>query len=190
MKARLAAGCLLACALAFVAPASAETSPGGIYAIINADGSAAPTEKRRSISAKFAAMLMADAGAAMPGHLAIGFDSLTLNVPDTDVSYRQSKRQFLDDVAAANARPGWQTNELLGVYPAGGASCGGNTKQNAVACTDAGEFQKMLLRGIFPHGEAKTPPAQWGVYLELFPQNIVAFPSAIAPAHAKLAGWN
>ena len=89
-----------------------EVNP--LFPGINPDGSAAPVDKRRAISAKFASTLMADAGAAMPGRLAIGFDSLTLNVPDTDVSYRQSKRQFLNDVAGANARPGWQTNELLG----------------------------------------------------------------------------
>ncbi|HEX2593784.1 MAG TPA: hypothetical protein VHL34_19955 [Rhizomicrobium sp.] len=160
------------------------------FPAINADGGAAPADKAKHLSAKFVAALIADASTTMPGKLAVGFDSLTFNVPSTVVSYRQSRKQFLDDVAAANARPGWQTNELLGSYPKDGAACGGNTQQNAVACANAAEFRKMLLRGVFPHGQADTPPSQWGVYLEVFPQNVVAFPAAIAPAHDKLGGWN
>jgi hypothetical protein len=134
--------------------------------------------------------LYSDAGAAMPGRLALGFDSLTLHVPKIDASYRSSIREFLDDGAAASARLGWQTNELLGEYPGGGAACAGSSAQDAVACANAHQFAKMLIRGIYPKGPANTPPSQQGVYLEVFPQNVVAFPRDLPAVHAYLAAWN
>jgi hypothetical protein len=157
---------------------------------IRDDGSAAATTKEaEKLSSQIAAKLMADAGAAMPGRLALGFDSLTLNLPEGDRSYIQSRHKFFLDAAGASARPGWQTNELLGSYPKGGAACGGSLPDNAVPCANAAEFKKMLLRGIYPKGKLGTPPSLQGVYLELFPQNIVAFPEAIPPAHDNLASW-
>lgn len=158
---------------------------------IDADGNLATTwEGAAKISRRFAVKLYADAGAAMPGRLAIGFDSLTLNIPPDDPSYASSRREFFAYGAAAGARLGWQTNELLGEYPKGGAACGGSLPTNAVACTSAAEFRRMLFRGLYPKREANTRPGMQGVYLELFPQNIVAFPDAIPPAHANLAAWN
>jgi hypothetical protein len=158
---------------------------------IRANGSAAATpQQAERLSAAFAAQLMLDAGTAMPGHLALGFDSLTLSVPDTDKSYPQSRHEFFNDAANANAHPGWQTNELRGNYPGGGAACGGSDAGNAVACTDWQEFRRMLFRGLYPKGKTKTPPSMQGVYLEVFPQNVVAFPQAILPAHNNLGVWN
>ena len=79
---------------------------------IRDDGSAAANAaEAEKLSPAFAAKLMDDAGAAAPGHLALGFDSLTLNMPDTDKSYPKSRRAFFNDAANANARLGWQTNE-------------------------------------------------------------------------------
>jgi hypothetical protein len=40
-----------------------------------------------------------------------------------------------------------------------------------------------------PKGKAATPPQRQGVYLELFPQNVVAFPEALPPIHDGLAAW-
>ncbi|HEY4113899.1 MAG TPA: hypothetical protein VGM17_07535 [Rhizomicrobium sp.] len=158
---------------------------------IAADGKVATTEEQAArISARFSAILYNDAGAAMPGRLALGFDSLVLKHPPTDKSYGHSKREFFADVDSANARPGWQTNELLGNYPGGGAACEGSSPADAVACANAREFRRMLLRGVYPKGPAGTPPGMQGVYLEVFPQNAVAFPRALAPVHASLAPWN
>jgi hypothetical protein len=157
---------------------------------IEANGTAAPTKGRAEyLSTQFAATLIADAGKAMPGHLAVGFDSLVLNLPPGTTSYPKSMREFMAAAAGANARLGWQTNELLGNYPGDGAACGGTTPSNAVACTGSAQFREMLFRGIYPDGKANTPPAKQGVYLELFPQNIVAYPKAVATAHANLAAW-
>jgi hypothetical protein len=160
---------------------------------IDADGSIAPTSDAKTISARFTAKLIADAGAAMPGRLALGFDSLTLNIPPSDRSYGQSIAEYFSDIAAAGARPGWQVNELLGNYPAGGASCGGNTQTNAVPCKGPDEFRLMLFRGVYPNGKANTPPAQQGVYMEVFPQNVcvtLATCTDLRSVHRHLAPWN
>jgi hypothetical protein len=142
------------------------------------------------ISAAFAARLFNDAGAAMPGRLALGFDSLTLNIPAADKSYRSTMREFLADGAAAAARLGWQTNELLGEYPNGGAACGGSSPINAVPCIGAAQFKRMLFKGIYPKGKLNTPPSMQGVYMEVFPQNVTQFPEALPPTQANLAVWN
>jgi hypothetical protein len=158
---------------------------------IDARGKAARTpQQAKKISAQFAAELYKDAGTAMPGRLALGFDSLALHVLKTDRAYPSSIREFIADGAAANARLGWQTNELLGDYPGGGAACEGSLASNAVACKTANEFARMLLRGIYPKGPANTPPSMQGVYLEVFPQNVVAFPRELPMVHANLAAWN
>ena len=157
---------------------------------IRADGSAATdAAEAEALSVAFTAKLIADAGAAMPDHLALGFDSLTLNLPEGDKSYPRSRREFFADAAAANAHPGWQTNELLGNYPGGGASCGGSTPANAVACTNWQEFRQMLFKGLYPRGRHNTEPSMRGVYLEVFPQNVAAFPQALSPAHKNLGVW-
>jgi len=96
-----------------------------------------------------------------------------LNVPDTDKSYPKSRRGFFNDAANAIARLGWQTNELLGDYPGGGAACGGSSPDNAVACTSWQEFRQMLFRAsIRKAGENTAIDA--GRVSGVFPQNAVA----------------
>jgi hypothetical protein len=154
---------------------------------IKGDGSAAATPKEAAaLSEQFTAALIADAATVMPGRLALGFDSLTLNLLPKDSSYVRYIEAFY--TAGANVKLGWQTNELL--QQAGGAACGGGTPANAVPCANSGEFLAMLLRGIYPQGEDSTPPDRQGVYLELFPQNINAYPDAVREAHRNLAQWN
>jgi hypothetical protein len=48
----------------------------------------------------------------------------------------------------------------------------------------------MLFRGLYPKGKKNTPPSMQGVYLEVFPQNVVQFRDAFPPAQANLAPWN
>jgi hypothetical protein len=48
----------------------------------------------------------------------------------------------------------------------------------------------MLLLGLYPQGKDHTPADSQGVYLELFPQNINAYPAAVRAAHDNLAPWN
>jgi len=157
---------------------------------IDAKGRAAATpEIAKAWSSQFGKTLISDASAAMPGRLAVGFDSLTLNPTTNATSYKHYRAKFLVDAAAANVRLGWQTNELLGIYPGGGAACGGADPGDAIACTSAREFRAMLYRGLYPKHQGGTPPSMQGVYLELFPQNIVAYPEAVRAAHRHLSAW-
>lgn len=155
------------------------------FPAIDAQGNRLPASEVKPRSAAFVGKLIADAGAAMPGHVAVGFDSLALDVPGTDKSYYSSRAQMFRNTAAAGAKNGWQTNETLGNYPGGGAACRGNAP-----CTSSPEFRAMLFQGIYPHGEANTPASLQGVYMELFPQNIVQWPNAVRDAHNNLANWN
>ncbi|MGH6873315.1 MAG: hypothetical protein ACREHE_17600 [Rhizomicrobium sp.] len=167
---------------------------------IRSDGSIATAKSEQAaLSARLTANLIGDAGARMPGHIALGFDSLTLSPTNTS-AYDATLKAYFSDGAAAGARPGWQTNELLGQLPAsasacasgnaatcGGAACAGSTKEDAAPCGGADQFLAMLLAGIYPDGEGNTAIDRQGVYLELFPQNIAQFHSAIPTAHRDLA---
>lgn len=157
---------------------------------IDAKGNALPPAKAEARSAAFVSRLIADASAAAPGRLAVGFDSLSLDVPASVKSYYASRAQLFRNVTAANARVGWQTNELLGEYPKPGAACKGTTLQDATPCETSAQFRQMLFQGIYPQGKANTPPALQGVYMEAFPQNLVQWPNAVLDAHNNLALWN
>jgi hypothetical protein len=157
---------------------------------INNQGDVITGNAAKAFSAQFVARLIKDAGAAMPGHLAVGFDSLSLDVPASVKSYYSSRAQLFRDAVAADARVGWQTNELLGEYPAGGAACKGTTLQDATPCENSAQFRQMLFQGIYPRGKANTPPALQGVYMEAFPQNLTQWPNAVRDAHDNLAIWN
>lgn len=191
-KVRAAWGTMLKAYLKYFPDKSFNIGFIGINAFpgIEADGSAASTPaKAEYLSKQFAATLIADAGAAMPGRLALGFDSLVIAPAPGNTSYARSQAAYFDAAAGANARLGWQTNELLGNYPKDGAACSGSSPANAVPCTGSPQFREMLFKGIYPEGKTKTPAAQQGVYLELFPQNIVVWPAAVATSRANLALW-
>jgi hypothetical protein len=149
-----------------------------------------PASDPKAASARLVTELIEDAGGAMPGHLALGFDSLVLN-PKGSQSYAEYESAFFSDAAAGSARLGWQTNELYGDdLKTGGAACGGTTPANRTPCKSSAAFRAMLFAGIYPQGKASTPANMQGVYLELFPQNINCFPPAVSSAHANLASWN
>jgi hypothetical protein len=160
------------------------------FPAINEKGKAIPAQLAKARSAQFVARLIADAGKAMPGHLAVGFDSLSLDVPTSVASYYSSRSEMFHDAQAAGARIGWQTNELLGEYPGDGAACKGTTVQDAMPCENSAQFRAMLFQGIYPYGKTNTPPALQGVYMEMFPQNITAWPIAVGDARRNLALWN
>jgi hypothetical protein len=154
---------------------------------IRSNGTIAPTAaERASLSANFAATLISDSGSLMPGRLAVGFDSLTLNIPADDTSYASSKTAFMEDAANAGARLGWQTNELLGAWPGQGAACGGSSKANAQPCTNPAEFRAMLFAGIYPNGKGHATPGTTAMYLELFPQNVNTYPGEVRNADESL----
>ena len=157
---------------------------------INEAGKRIAPQLIKARSAQFVATLIADAGKAMPGHVAVGFDSLSLDVPASVKSYYASRSEMFRAAQSAGAKIGWQTNELLGEYPGGGAACKGTTLQDATPCETSAQFRQMLFQGIYPFGKANTPPALQGVYMEMFPQNIVMWPKAVRDAHNNLATWS
>jgi hypothetical protein len=153
-------------------------------------GAVSSPQAAKALSARLVARLIDDAGAAMPSRVAVGFDSLSLDVPGSVKSYYQTRSELFRDVSAANAKVGWQTNELLGEYKKGGAACKGTTLKDATPCENSAQFRQMLFQGIYPQGKANTPAALQGVYMEAFPQNITAWPAAVRDAHNNLAIWN
>jgi hypothetical protein len=166
-----------------------------------------PTDKatREEMSAKFTQHLIDEAAAAFPGKLALGFDSLTGGTPVA--SYTAYLEAFTAAARQADIPGGWQTNELLGNYPYGGASCTGNAPvktddaaepvlpveppaapEKTLPCMSSADFRDMLLAVINPpvHPPEGLLPA---VYFEVFPQNVVMYPSALTSVHAMLAPW-
>ena len=76
----------------------------------------------------------------------------------------------------------WQTNEWE--LQGGGAACGGS-RGSPVTCQSEGEFQTLLMTGIYPQGSSDTNPLK-ASYLELFAPNVLAFPTAVLKAHHTL----
>ena len=89
-------------------------------------------------------------------------------------------------LARANDIPiAWQTNVWL-AKNGKGAGCAGagsgflQQMQNAIPCTEA-SFLRMLRNGMFPQGG--TGPSKNGLFIEVFPSDVIAFPGAIKAAH-------
>ncbi len=79
----------------------------------------------------------------------------------------------------------WQTNIWFGKYGKG-AACGGRGAgfmeklRNPIAC-DEQTFLQILHQGMYPQGGAG--PSANGLFIEVFPSDVVAFPEAIKQAH-------
>lgn len=153
---------------------------------IRSNGTIAPKDERGGLSDKLAANLIADAGRMMPARIALGFDSLILTPDPNTTSYQTSIAAFYADAGGAGARLGWQTNELLGAPPGGGAACTVNENGTPQKC-DQQQFHDMLFLGVYPDGKAHTTPDRQGMYLELFPQNVNSWPGDVKAADANLA---
>jgi len=139
---------------------------------------------QEQISETLLANMIADAGRILPGRVALGFDSLTLN--PTQASYQVSETEFLADAANGGLRLGWQTNELEGQGATGGAACGGSTKKDATRCTSPAEFRAMLFSGIYPNGKGHATPDTTAQYLELFEHDIREYPGEVKNADDAL----
>jgi hypothetical protein len=79
----------------------------------------------------------------------------------------------------------WQTNIWFGKLGKGAACAGKGTgflqkMQNAVACDEAA-FLRMLRNGMYPQGG--TGASKNGLFIEVFPSDVIAFPGAIKTAH-------
>ncbi|HEY1630749.1 MAG TPA: hypothetical protein VGF56_05505 [Rhizomicrobium sp.] len=141
-------------------------------------------DKQEALSESFLANLISDAGKILPGRVALGFDSLTLN--PNDESYGISETEFLADAAQGGLRLGWQTNELFGQGANGGAACDGNSKKTAARCATPADFHAMLFSGIYPNGKGHATPATTAQYLELFEHDILEFPKVVQQADGNL----
>ncbi|MGH9822076.1 MAG: hypothetical protein ACREDR_02285 [Blastocatellia bacterium] len=93
---------------------------------------------------------------------------------------------FITTLARANGIPtDWQTNIWFGKYGKGAACSGGGNgflqqMQNAISCNES-SFLRMLHNGMFPQGG--EGPGKSGLFIEVFPSDVIAFPRAIKAAH-------
>src|ERR1017187_10073380 len=143
-------------------------------------GEVGPPISRQSaigINNKLLEDLVRTAAQTLPGHLALQ-DAFLLDTLPAD--------QRSVGLARANGIPtAWQTNIWLGKIGKGAACSGGGNgfqqeMQNAIPCSES-SFLRMLHNGMFLKGGAG--PSKNGLFIEVFPSDIIAFPGAIKAAH-------
>jgi hypothetical protein len=166
----------LAAAFAHAFPESWVTLPvilANGFPPIDDQGQLLPRFNARPINDKLLDALVRSAAAALPGRFIVQLDFL---IADQPVAPR------IVELARTNKLPiAFQTNLYYG--PQGkGAACGGRFG-TAAACNED-SYAKLLQNGIRPAGGA-GPSAQ-ARYIEVFPPDAIAFPAAIAAAHAAL----
>ena len=121
--------------------------------------------------------LVRTAAQTLPGHLALQ-DAFLLDTLPAD--------QRTVGLARANGIPtAWQTNIWFGKIGKGAACSGAGAgfqqqMQNAIPCSNS-SFLRMLHNGMSPQGGAG--PSKDGLFIEVFPSDIIAFPAAIKAAH-------
>lgn len=121
--------------------------------------------------------LVRAAAQALPGHLVVQ-DCFLIDDSPAD--------QRTVGLARANGIPvAWQTNIWFGKYGKGAACAdGGNgflqRMQRAIPCSES-SYLRMLHNGMYPQGGAG--PSRYGLFIEVFPSDVVAFPRAIKAAH-------
>ena len=114
--------------------------------------------------------LLRHAAKAFPDHFVLQHDFLIADEP---------ARPQAVALARSNRLPlAWQTNLLLGQSAAASGTFG-----NATPCNEE-SFLRLLRNGIHPQGG--TGPSERARYIEVFPPDAIAFPTAIATAHAEL----
>jgi hypothetical protein len=117
------------------------------------------------------------AAQTLPGHLALQ-DAFLLDTLPAD--------QRTVGLARAYGIPtAWQTNIWFGKNGKGAACFGGGNgflqeMQNAIPCSES-SFLRMLHNGMSPQGGAG--PSKNGLFIEVFPSDVIAFPGAIKAAH-------
>jgi hypothetical protein len=121
--------------------------------------------------------LVRTAAQTLPGHLVLQ-NAFLLDTLPAD--------QRTVDLARANGIPtAWQTNIWLGKNGKGAACSGGGVgfqqeMQNAIPCSES-SFLRMLHNGMYPQEGAG--PSRNGLFIEVFPSDIIAFPGAIKIVH-------
>ena len=144
---------------------------------IGEDGRPMPRLKATEINNKLLDDLVRTAAQALHGHLVVQ-DCFLIDDEPAD--------QRTVSLARANSIPvAWQTNVWFGKYGKGAAcSRGGNgfvqKMQNAIPCNES-SYLRMLHNGMFPKGGAG--PSENGLFIEVFPWDVMAFSRAIMVAH-------
>ena len=144
---------------------------------IGEDGRPMPRVQALGINDRLLDDLVRTAAKALPGHFAVQDCFLIADEP--------ADQRTVALARANNAPVAWQTNIWFGKYGKG-AACGGRGKgflermQSAIPC-DGQSFLQMLRRGLYPQGG--TGPNANGLFVEVFPSDVVAFPGAIKTAH-------
>jgi len=144
---------------------------------IGEDGRSMPRLKALGINNKLLDDLVRTAAQTIRGHLAVQ-DCFLLDVLPAD--------QRTVSIARANGIPtAWQTNIWFGKYGKGAACNGGGEgfvqqMQDAIPCSEK-TFLQMLHNGMFPQGGAG--PSKYGLFIEVFPSDVISFPRAIKAAH-------
>jgi hypothetical protein len=140
---------------------------------IDDHGQVLPRGKARPINDTLLDVLVRNAATALPGRFIVQLDFL---ITDQPVAPR------IVELARANRLPiAFQTNLFYGGQGKG-AACGG--KFGAAVPCNPDTYMKLLQNGIRPAGG--VGPSAQARYIEVFPSDAMAFPAAIAAAHAAL----
>lgn len=146
---------------------------------IGDDGRPLPRLKALASNNKLLDDLVRTAAQALAGHFA---------VQDCFLVDDWAADQRTVELARANGIPvAWQTNIWFGKYGKG-AACGGQGNgflqrmQSAIPCTEL-SFLRLLHNGMYPQGG--SGPSKNGLFIEVFPSDVVAFPHAIETAHEE-----
>ena len=156
-------------------PVTLAMIPQGAFPPINDSGKIVRGKNRVALNQSVLHSVVSGAAQALRGHFILQFDYL---------NYNQPANSLVVSLARANNLPlAWQTNLWRGRFGQG-AGCGGSPA-NGTVCSDQ-EYLGLLEEGIHPAGA--TGEGAHGLYIEVFPYDVIAHPNVIAQAHAELLG--
>jgi len=144
---------------------------------IGEDGRPVPRQQAVGINDHLLDVLVSVAARTLSGHFAVQDCFLIGDMP--------ADQRTVGLARANNAPVAWQTNIWFGKNGKG-AACGGRGNgfleklQNPIPC-DEQSFLQMLRRGMHPQGGSGQSAN--GLFIEVFPSDVVAFPGAIKAAH-------
>jgi len=144
---------------------------------IGEDGHPVPRQQAVGINEHLLGVLVTVAARTLPGHLAVQDCFL---IDDSPADPQTMGLARTNDIPVA-----WQTNIWFGKFGRGVACAGQGSgflqkMQNAIPCSEAA-FLQMLHNGMYPQGGSGA--SKNGLFIEVFPSDVIAFPRAIKTAH-------
>ena len=154
-------------------PVTAAIIPDGGFPAVDAAGQVVSGKQKQTLNESTVKEVVAAAAGALGRRFVLQHDYLMYNQPaDATVV----------GLANANKLPlAWQTNLWRG-GDGQGAGCGGSAGHGA-PCTDA-QYLALLEEGVSPAGAHGA--SAHGLYIEVFPYDVIAHPAAILKAHNEL----